>query len=186
MTKSNDGEFFVYLPEKLQRFCEEHYEEQQRQQDCLPFEMVSMNSHREDHDAILSHANQVLSQYDNSGKLMTAATLVLLNTVGFFQKDMVAEIFGDEVAVLMADTITSFDSNSGNAALWEESLHQMARASSEAKRVRLALLLGQVMHSPGATGHLPFWHQEAMALSGGDPQLHKQVMTVIETDWAAS
>lgn len=186
MTKSNDGESFAYLPERLQRFSDKHYEEQRLQQDNSPFTMVSIHSIREDHEAILTQANKVLSEYANSDKLITVAKILLLNHVGTTHQDDIVEAFGDDIAALVADTVTSFDQDSGNAVFWEESLLQMEQASADAQRIRLALLQGQIMYSPGATGHLPFWHQEAKALSHGDPVLQQQVIARIEADWPAS
>lgn len=186
MTTAYSGDSSLNLPDRLQRFADKHYAEQQRELDNSPFSMVSTHSIREDHVAILSRAHQALTKYDNGDKLIAVATLVLLNGIGPTRHDDIVAIFGDEIAALVADTTTPFDRNSGNALLWEDSLHQMATASTDAQRVRLALLLGQVMHSPGATGHLPSWHQEAMALSHGDPALQQQVIAAIEADWAAA
>lgn len=186
MTKSKVGVAPITLTKRLQLFCDKHYEEQQSKQDNLPFSMVSINSIREDHEAILAQAHKVLSEYENGDKLITVATLVLLNHVGSIHQNDIVKAFDDDIAALVADSVTSIDQDSGNAVFWEESLHQLEQASADAQRIRLALLMGQVVHSPGAIGHLPFWHQEAKTLSYGDPVLQQQVIARIEVDWAAS
>lgn len=186
MTKSKVGVAPINLFKRLQHFCDKHYEEQQNKQDNLPFCMVSINSIREDHEAILAQAHKVLSKYENGDKLITVATLVLLNHIGSIHQNDIVKAFDDEIATMASDTVTSFDQDSSNAMFWEESLHQMEQASADAQRVRLALLMGQVVHSPGAIGHLPFWHQEAKTLCHGDPVLQQQVIAQIEADWSAS
>lgn len=186
MTTANPGDSSINLPEPLQRFADKHYAEQQRELDNSPFNIVSTHSIREDHVAILTRAHQKLTEYANGDTLLVVATLVLLNDIGPTRHDDIVAIFGDKIAALVAETTTPFDRESGNALLWEDSLYQMSGASTDAQRVRLALLWGQVMHSPGATGHLPSWHQEAMALSHGDPALQQQVIAAIEADWAAA
>ncbi|CAM4234846.1 hypothetical protein VRRI112168_18630 [Vreelandella rituensis] len=168
----------------LQRFCDTHYAAQQQELDDLPFDMVSIDSLREGHAAILVYASEVVAEYENADLLTAVATLVLLNSTGPTEQDAIVEAFGNEVAALVAAATTPFDYNCGDAILWESSLKQLAAAPPDAQRVRLALLIGQVEHSPEATVHIPFWHREAEAMYHGDPTLQRRVINRLESAWA--
>lgn len=181
MQRADSGKLPTSLQGRLQRFCDEHCAVQQKRLDELPFIMVSVSSNRESHAAIFAHASKALSAYENADKLIAAAELVLLNDIGPIEHDSILKTFGDEVAILVANASTPFDQETGDADLWESSLQQLTEISVEAQRVRLALLLGQVTHSPHADTHLPFWRKEAELLSRGDPALQRQVMKRIET-----
>ncbi|MDR5897669.1 hypothetical protein QC823_01485 [Halomonas vilamensis] len=181
MQRADSGKSATSLKGRLQRFCDEHCAVQQKRLDELPFIMVSVSSSRKGHAAILAHASKALTAYENADTLITAAELVLLNDIGPIKHDSILKTFGDEIAVLVANASTHFDQETGYADLWESSLQQLAKTSVEAQRVRLALLLGQVTHSPHAFTHLPFWYKEAEVLSRGDPALQRQVMKRIET-----
>jgi hypothetical protein len=184
MKNSTLDETPTNLHERLQRFCDAEYSLQQQKQDNLPFEMVSIDSLRKGNNAILAYTSEVLSEYKNSDILTTVATLVLLNSTGPTAHDSIVKALGNEVASLLAVSTTPFDSDCGNAILWERSLEQLAAAPPDAQRVRLALLLGQVKYSPLAVSHFPFWHREAKVMHRGDPILQRRVINLLEFTWA--
>ncbi|SDJ98397.1 hypothetical protein [Billgrantia gudaonensis] len=169
--------------ERLQRFRNARYAEHEREQvgSLFPF---STEAIRQDDDAILEHACQVLADRVNGDALTAVAALVLINGIVQTPRETLTEYFGEEVADLVDAASTPFDSACGNVVLWERALQQMAEAPADAQRVRLALLLGQIEHSPDATGHIPFWHQEAKTMSSGDPYLQRRVIERLEAAWA--
>lgn len=95
-------------------------------------------------------------------------------------RETLTRYVGEDIAERVEAATTYFDSDSGNALLWEKALSKMASAPADAQTVRLALLLGQLEYSPEAGGHFPFLHREAEALTGGDPLLQLRVLKKLE------
>lgn len=166
--------------EGLTPFLDTHYARAERAQSTLPFEFIPIDSLREDHQAILAHARRALSHRRDADTLITAAALVLLAEVAPLEHGELTDAFGEDVATLVASAATPFDRDCGDAILWEASLRQLAEAPQRAQCLRLALLLGQITHSPDALGHLPFWAREAETVKAGDPALWRRVMERLE------
>lgn len=173
------GEAHTSCSDRLQQYRSARYAEHDREQEGKLFSFDTQ-AIRQEHDAILEYASCALAESTNAHILTAVAALVLLDGIAPVARETLTRYVGEDIAERIEAVTTHFDSDSGNAVLWEKALSKMASAPADAQTVRLALLLGQLEYSPEASGHFPFWHREAKALTGGDPLLQLRVLEKLE------
>ncbi|SHE75650.1 hypothetical protein SAMN02745148_01058 [Modicisalibacter ilicicola DSM 19980] len=175
----DDSHGFTTPATFIEQFRDRYYAAYDREQEGALFAFTDTDALRQDHDQILQHAWPVLAERSNSGLLVVAATLVLLNDIQPITHQALAEAFGNEAASFVSACFFPMGGHFGEVERWEQSLREIAEAPAEVQLVRLALLFGQVEYSPQAVSHFPFWYREAEVMRNADPALRQQVLSRI-------
>ncbi|BBI60545.1 hypothetical protein [Vreelandella sulfidaeris] len=142
------------------------------------FEMVGTLEQREDHDAIISTAQDALRAVGYTEAEQIAVSLVMLLEVKQLSFDQLAKVFGEDIANLVETSRAIGES--GNVDDWYASLEKFAQMPSNCQTLRMALLLGVVERGIESCSPHEFWYEEALALPNAHPSLRQWVIARLE------